>query len=321
MDANTRSPEDHPEFFGIVGNLVSDVDLPFDLASGFLLRRASVQEAGLLRDHLTQTDLMFEESAVLPHENHYGASVRDVPAGQRRGSDEWGYFVLHPEALVAPPWPESYAKVVPSPLTMDDRPESMVAVDTFDAGLAVLDRRLALTLGVSWRPAHEEGRRDFDGFCVQHYVTYSTGRRFAGEPLGVDAEFLASARAHMSAFVSVATTHDWLLDASRLYRSLGRLAAGDKLHLLGCVGVLESLLARKQDEKDPIASIGRQLRHKVPLLLRRADRLDEFEEGLDGRGLDRTIRDLYDLRSRVAHGGGVGLARRADRGARTRLVR
>lgn len=100
-----------------------------------------------------------------------------------------------------------------------------------------------------------------------------------------------------------------LMRSSQIYSSAVRDGAGN-LYELALFIALEALLCRKPVNADRNDSITRQLKRAVPLMLRRGGRLDDFSIGK--RPIDKTISDLYEFRSEIAHGAGAAVPKKLE---------
>ncbi|MGI9613945.1 MAG: hypothetical protein ACR2QO_13635 [Acidimicrobiales bacterium] len=94
--------------------------------------------------------------------------------------------------------------------------------------------------------------------------------------------------------------HGRIINSLKIFSDTFRIDRSHALHTLGFFIAIEALIAHKPDAKDPIDSIGRQLRRAVPLLLRRGNRLEQFTT--DDMALDTLLKRLYEYRSAIAHG-------------------
>ncbi len=100
---------------------------------------------------------------------------------------------------------------------------------------------------------------------------------------------------------------------TRVYEALTRVLEMDHIRMgsgmktLGYVSIIESLVARKPDEKDPVSSIKRQMRKKLLLISRRCRNTLPLPYGFfcnwNEKAIDKLWSAIYDFRSVIAHGG------------------
>lgn len=101
---------------------------------------------------------------------------------------------------------------------------------------------------------------------------------------------------------AVAATHPWLAELLSWYEQTTEDRSPGPWYALRLFTVLEGLVCRAPDDRDLVASIGRQLQRKAEMLLKRAQ-FPHVDYSVFGDAKPDTLwKALYDLRSGTAHG-------------------
>lgn len=93
-----------------------------------------------------------------------------------------------------------------------------------------------------------------------------------------------------------------IIKTIRLFNSLRYLHKYHDFKTLGLFSVIESLLTHKPTLSEAGDSLTRQVKTKVPLLLRRATSRIDYDEFFKGSDESRIWKTLYEYRSALAHG-------------------
>jgi hypothetical protein len=269
--------------YGVVLNDldVGDVDLPFDLGSGWCLDRATNEEIDEFRSEL-QRCAAATHLAVIPQERRI---TRHGESGIGYGPldrGQWRYTVIKPQS-------------------------SSVTGKMIAEALRIADAELWVELWSAKRPPNSEGPLvnlgGHLGRCLQFLGRQATASTRV--PALPDLTAAAQIVRLRSAFDDSA--YPEIVRCIELFREYDVVSDSSPIKILGYFAVLEGLLSHNPDPTDPADSITRQLKRNLVLLSHRA--LENHEFGLDGffgQGSsvtpDQVIGHLYGYRSSLTHG-------------------
>lgn len=245
-----------------------ECDCPMELVPGHFLRRGSNDEIGRIRELLQKSpDAMM---ATLPYETlrTEGGARIDIP--QR----EWKYWFI-------------------------ERRDTS-AFTSMNGGFQAIEEASGLTdcplrCRIMFAPAGgtmyfgHVGESALDSFDLIFGRGMPLTRQIAAEIPQIHTEIVATT----SEFEEIRRSLD-------LFRQVSRMHGSDHLSVLGLFSVIESLLTH--NPRGEYDSLGHQIRTKVLLLDKR------FARPIDYAAFDNVLAKtvwskLYDLRSRIAHGG------------------
>lgn len=269
MPASEVPSENFAFVINVLGLVSADA---FTLASGHVLRRATIQEVAIIEENLSRLVPPIPQLIRNPWKTRVeSGQIQPLPA------EEWRYFVITfsgtndtiielEEAFVLAP------KEIKIAFTCVGFP----GVSTKLPGMIFHPDRLLNLLPRSIKeqiPFVEIQASDIEDVAKIH----SRLQRTSGISFGPK-RYVAE------------------------LQTLQGLPQNSPLLFLGYFALLESLLTHAPDPKDPLDSITRQVKSKVALLDNRFEKHIDYS-AFRGANADTVWTKMYDYRSRVAHGG------------------
>ena len=283
MQADTDSPDIHG-FVPIFTPLEVTAAEGAKLCPGHRLQRANPEQKAKIMEILrSQPDgvflqAMFERHRVPDPVKPNSAKLKQLPEGQHR------YWVIAFEG-------------------------SNQCIHDLELALALLP--IEIRLGLAYF-------RSRSGVCTGWGSVGSPDRASASlvqidlsaEPTKVTQEDVDHCRQNYAAITGKPGPLPYVTHAIARLHHLGALPRNSSLTLLGLFGVIECIVTHNPSPNDPTDSLGRQIRKKVPMLQRRFwPRPDPwpFPPNMDD---EKLWKELYTLRSDVAHGADTADRRR-----------
>ena len=284
----------HDGFLFIVDAVkIAATVLPYELGNGFTIDRPEPNEIDNWIRPWAKAALAPFERRSQPNAAEQRYQGRWIEAVDHQGhtvewltSDQWRYYVIRYTDRVATR--EDWGRLAAmQQVTRLVEPELAPALHV-SFGLFV-----ETTNGIQVPSTSEISRR------------LSTEPRHSALPLQipeVSEDTIASLAELLSHRISLQDRHRPIVRALEILEQSDDLKHNSPMWLLSQFVALEAALTHTPNPGDPTDSIGRQLRTSVPLLLRRSNELDLLTPIGISTSLDTTLKKLYFLRSRIAHG-------------------
>lgn len=263
----------------VLNPLVIEADLPFELAEGCFIDKATKEQTQIIKNSLARKigqDVMwkpeyFYECEVIVESHETGTSTRYEPLQEAK----WRYYVVttkdkgttnHILHLVS--------NISETALDLS----SLLFYPTFGHGWH--EERLHSHFEREPKPAKKIGKVELHDLAE----VYSSYVGMVGENLESE-------------------TYPEISRALNMYDSLSLLRKNSDFHVLGLFAIIEMLITHNPKLEDRGDSITHQMQSKIPLLSRRFEKPLDYSTFFAEKPDKKIWSALYAYRSAVAHGG------------------
>jgi hypothetical protein len=267
------------EFFEFILNPLEVVcQTPFEVLSGYLLRRANEGEVKLIKQLLTSIgagDFMYSFYETAWTANTGGHSGRPM------AKTDWRYWIFQ----------------ICDPTKVNE-----------DLGIALhlMEPSLELGFGVTWNPAAPESGCGWTCQRSSAFNYFDPGSHSPTAVRTVDTEYWNKVKARVESFVAVKSLHPNLWATIQNFSASRTLPRLSPMSNLAMFGTIEALITHKPAAT--FESLNHQVSSKMALIGKLFSVPLDYSSFPSNDSKERVWKKLYAYRSNIAHGGTAELA-------------
>ncbi len=264
------------KFSFIPNHIILEVELPYQLVGGCTVKKATDQQIQVIESNLQRMESIISSTHTLPYKVAYSfdqiSEEETYISTSSLERSNWKYYIV----------------------TYEDEGLSLVKLQ-FASNLA----DIVLTLDAFTCDVYE-GQYVFGYNPEIAFRFYSETDLLSQHTLrGNNLDQIREIHERM---INIENNYPEIMQAIRLFNSLRYLYNYHDFKILGLFCVIESLLTHKPTSAETGDSLTRQVKTKVPLLLRRAESRIDYSESFKDHNESTIWKTLYKYRSALAHG-------------------